>query len=698
MKKLFLALVAALFILPSFAQMKYDGETNKKGEPHGMGTMLFTERNFIYKIDGQFKKGIPVSGTDSCFLRRDGSLGYAREGDFFLKQKGVFSSSRDLYFKGKYVSYEYEDNRDFRDHGFTVKISDMYDSRSDKNSYQVVGTKKKEMLVVVSGVSKGWTDKLTPEAEKYYNQLFPAYFYYLCKDKGDLDYYSLKDCSGSLIFPSEDYYSMDEYRIVKWSGALKGGIPEGTGTGIAVNNGKYLFLRGSFDEGKPSGEPFIYKFRESVTNKLVTSDVKIYPLENGFYQILGKDCIILNPGLHLKHDLLTAKLIDRRTLFERGWELKAIDERPSGFMLSFVESKFSQTVKYMIDKSGNYIGPAPEMKDIYRENVKSILPDLDTLLLVFNTTDIIEPGKNFKEKYKVDYDRMVRREREIKYFWKSNDVMKELAEEQKAALSAEDRNKLGWIDELERLYGDINNADVYSKGLISLAESQKPHWSAVSVDGMVKSMIGDIEGHRRVNQLRNDRLKAMIADPAFPVRSKEMSDLVFEYLDFIDDYYEEYYWEAYRIASAKAKGIAYNRYQTVKSFLFGGGSSSSSGSGSSVSSSGMSSESERIEQSNGPEQYSCEVEIVFKDGSKLTVTDVDAEIHRGRFVDEGGYVKAWADGDGKCVITWDKNRGDYIKRLSFVKNIVYTEGYVLPDLRLEPGKSYVLNADNLKEK
>ena len=51
MKKLFLALVAALFILPSFAQMKYDGETNKKGEPHGMGTMLFTERNFIYKID-----------------------------------------------------------------------------------------------------------------------------------------------------------------------------------------------------------------------------------------------------------------------------------------------------------------------------------------------------------------------------------------------------------------------------------------------------------------------------------------------------------------------------------------------------------------------------------------------------------------------------------------------------------------------
>ena len=83
---------------------------------------------------------------------------------------------------------------------------------------------------------------------------------------------------------------MDEYRIVKWSGALKGGIPEGPGTVIAVNNGKYLFLRGSFDEGKPSGEPFIYKFRESVTNKLVTSDVKIYPLENGFYQILGKDC------------------------------------------------------------------------------------------------------------------------------------------------------------------------------------------------------------------------------------------------------------------------------------------------------------------------------------------------------------------------------------------------------------------------
>ena len=89
------------------------------------------------------------------------------------------------------------------------------------------------------------------------------------------------------------------------------------------------------------------------------------------------------------------------------------------------------------------------------------------------------------------------------------------------------------------------------------------------------------------------------------------------------------------------------------------------------------------------EQYSCKVEILLPDGSHCVGRDVTVYFHKASWTDEGGWAKYWVDGDGKCTMSWDAKRGDYIERITFCQ---FGTCYEIKDVKLSDGGNYKLTA------
>lgn len=96
-----------------------------------------------------------------------------------------------------------------------------------------------------------------------------------------------------------------------------------------------------------------------------------------------------------------------------------------------------------------------------------------------------------------------------------------------------------------------------------------------------------------------------------------------------------------------------------------------------------------VDSVNG--DYTCKVEIFKPNGNHFAQGNITVYFHKGSWDDSGGYAKYWVDSDGKCTITWDSRRGDYIERITFDES--FESGYYeISDIKLVDGKSYKLTA------
>ena len=86
-------------------------------------------------------------------------------------------------------------------------------------------------------------------------------------------------------------------------------------------------------------------------------------------------------------------------------------------------------------------------------------------------------------------------------------------------------------------------------------------------------------------------------------------------------------------------------------------------------------------------QYSCTVEIFLPDGSRFVGGKITVFFHKGSYNDEGGWAEYRLDNNGRCTITWDSKRGDYIERINLHKDYL-----VITDIKLRDGNSYKLTA------
>ena len=89
------------------------------------------------------------------------------------------------------------------------------------------------------------------------------------------------------------------------------------------------------------------------------------------------------------------------------------------------------------------------------------------------------------------------------------------------------------------------------------------------------------------------------------------------------------------------------------------------------------------------DQYSCKVEIFLPDGSHFVSGNMTVYFHKASWTDEGGWAKYWVDGDGKCTMSWDAKRGDYIERITFCQ---FGTCYEIKDVKLSDGGNYKLTA------
>lgn len=91
----------------------------------------------------------------------------------------------------------------------------------------------------------------------------------------------------------------------------------------------------------------------------------------------------------------------------------------------------------------------------------------------------------------------------------------------------------------------------------------------------------------------------------------------------------------------------------------------------------------------GDGKYSCKVEIFLPNGNHYVQGNIEVYFHKASWSDEGGWAKYWVDSDGRCTISWDSKRGDYIERITFSE---YGNSYVIKNIKLSDGGSYKLTA------
>lgn len=140
---------------------------------------------------------------------------------------------------------------------------------------------------------------------------------------------------------------------------------------------------------------------------------------------------------------------------------------------------------------------------------------------------------------------------------------------------------------------------------------------------------------------------------------------------------------------------AYNKQDSERrasssSYAFSSSSSSPSSSSTESSSSEVTESRSESSSSSTKRTFSCKVELVLPDGGHVVGRNVECWIHRGKWTDEGGYVKCWIDDNGKGTIEWEESRGDYIEKI--VNICQFGKCYHVDDVELKPGGNYKLKA------
>ena len=235
----FISFFIGMVLFPAMMNaQQYEGEKNKKGLPDGQGVITFNHADGVEKLEGIFKKGMPIQGKSMRF-DQEGRLTMEFEGTFQPKKKGVFTKLADLLAYGKITFFHYEGGEKYNDLGYNYK-SGPYNGNVLKNYF-------------INGV-KNYTPKGTSsEDSKYLDYLYPMYAYDLMKDKGDICYSRLIKNQGVFDVASAVDQKMEHYTMIDICGAASNGLPNGIVYGLACkdNNIQQLcYFKGEFVNGQ----------------------------------------------------------------------------------------------------------------------------------------------------------------------------------------------------------------------------------------------------------------------------------------------------------------------------------------------------------------------------------------------------------------------------------------------------------------
>ena len=238
MKKIISFLIGMVLFPAIMYAQKYEGETNKKGQPEGQGVITFNHPDGMVEIlEGTFEKGMPVKGKSKRFDKY-GRIEMEFEGTFQPKKKGVFTKLSDLICNGNLLFMYYESDRTYVYYGYSAEWGPYVGNKLTNQSY--LGTKSNTK------------DEIPPEGLKYYDYLFPQYVYHLTKEETDTQYLSLVKCQGSFDVPSAFDKKMEHFTITDICGTVSDNVPDGTVYGLAYkDDDKYelYYFNGDFEKG-----------------------------------------------------------------------------------------------------------------------------------------------------------------------------------------------------------------------------------------------------------------------------------------------------------------------------------------------------------------------------------------------------------------------------------------------------------------
>ena len=261
MKRNISLLLSTFLSITMFAQ-HYEGERNKKGEPHGQGVMFFDNVDNTYneKLEGTFKNGIPQKGKSYRYYKESGRLQMIFEGKFKIKEKSVLRKLSDLNATGDIVSYFYEDSKNYNDRGYQVKWG-KYDNGFLKGC--MLFCKKKKIRYVEGNNFTSKEKEMTPEAQKFYNELYSHVgSAWIFDRKPEFD----------RIHVTRKIDSFIKLNNIHWAGSVKNGFLDGKGDG---------YLSTTSDNGGSLDYTFEGEFREGVPVN-VTISRKYYWDKNGW--------------------------------------------------------------------------------------------------------------------------------------------------------------------------------------------------------------------------------------------------------------------------------------------------------------------------------------------------------------------------------------------------------------------------------
>lgn len=235
---------------PASRHKYYEGDTDKDGRPDGYGTMFFEPKygNIAYteKIEGTWKKGVPVSGKAYRDFKENGKPRMKFEGEFKLKKKGVLNYLEDLKLKGDMVFYFYNEDSNFPTRGNQVVWG--YCDGSIKNGYYLYA-KTKQMGSIHNGEygKLGKNGVLTAEGQKYYNEVRSPLGSAWILDR--MPTYDRK-LVNTRIGKKDQFIKLDN---IEWSGKIIDGFIDGTGEGsttVKVQKGDVVYtVKGEFKKG-----------------------------------------------------------------------------------------------------------------------------------------------------------------------------------------------------------------------------------------------------------------------------------------------------------------------------------------------------------------------------------------------------------------------------------------------------------------
>ena len=236
--RLFSFFIGMLLFPTMMNAQQYEGEKNKKGQPDGQGVITFNHTDGVEKLEGIFKKGMPIQGKSMRF-DQEGRLTMEFEGTFQPIKKGVFTKLADLSAYGNVTFLYYEGGKNYNDLGYYFK-SGSYNGKALDNS-------------VINGV-KNYTPKgSSPENSKYFDYLYPMYAYDLMKDKGDISYTRLIKNQGVFDVASVVEQKMEHYTMINICGAVSNDLPNGIVYGLACKDNdiqQLCYFKGEFVNGQ----------------------------------------------------------------------------------------------------------------------------------------------------------------------------------------------------------------------------------------------------------------------------------------------------------------------------------------------------------------------------------------------------------------------------------------------------------------